>query len=176
MRTYCQEKLQPRILKGYREETFDRDIMYELGELGALGPTIEGYGCIGASNVAYGLLTRECERVDSAYRSGMSVQSSLVMYPISLYGSEEQKHKYLPKLATGELIGCFGLTEPNAGSDPSGMITNAEDKGDHYLLNGSKTWISNSPIADVFIVWAKLDGKIRGFILERGMEGLTTPT
>jgi len=185
MRTYCQEKLQPRILKGYREETFDRDIMYELGELGALGPTIEGYGCIGASNVAYGLLTRECERVDSAYRSGMSVQSSLVMYPISLYGSEEQKQKYIPKLATGEFIGCFGLTEPDAGSNPSAMATRAtwDSATSTWSLSGSKMWITNSPLADVFVIWAKAVGHpdhgdkrpVCGFILEKGMKGLTAP-
>jgi len=144
--------------------------------LGLLGPTIKGYGCSGVSSVAYGLIAREIERVDSGYRSAMSVQSSLVMYPIYAYGTEEQKRKYLPKLATGEMMGCFGLTEPDHGSNPAGMITNIKDKGDHYLLNGAKMWISNAPFADIAVVWAKDDnGDIRGLVVERGMEGFTTP-
>ncbi|KAH6562437.1 hypothetical protein BASA50_000288 [Batrachochytrium salamandrivorans] len=176
-RQYCQSKLLPRVIDAYRNEHFDRQIMSEMGELGLLGATIEGYGCSGVSSVAYGLIAREVERVDSGYRSAMSVQSSLVMYPIYAYGTEEQRAKYLPNLATGTTVGAFGLTEPNHGSDPSGMETRAVKHGDTYVLNGSKTWISNSPIADVFIVWAKTeDGEIRGFILDRGMKGLETPT
>lgn len=177
-RDYCQEKLMPRILMANRHETFDKDIMKEMGSLGVLGCTIQGYGCAGVSSVAYGLIAREVERVDSSYRSAMSVQSSLVMHPINAYGTEEQKQKYLPKLARGELIGCFGLTEPNHGSDPGGMETRAKHNParNSYLLNGSKCWITNSPIADVFVVWAKCeDGKIRGFILEKGMKGLSAP-
>eukprot|EP00842_Homolaphlyctis_polyrhiza_P004083 jgi/Hompol1/4676/HPOL_000798-RA len=175
-RQYCQSKLQPRVLQAYRNEHFDRDILSEMGELGLLGPTIEGYGCPGVSSVAYGLITREVERVDSGYRSAMSVQSSLVMFPIYAYGTEAQRQKFLPRLAKGEIVGAFGLTEPNHGSDPAGMETKAVKRGDTYILNGSKTWISNSPIADVFVVWAKTeDGKIRGFLLERGMKGLSTP-
>ncbi|XP_071119607.1 glutaryl-CoA dehydrogenase, mitochondrial-like [Haliotis cracherodii] len=179
-RSYCQEKLMPRILLANRNEVFDPAIMRELGELGVLGPTIQGYGCAGLSSVGYGLLAREIERVDSSYRSAMSVQSSLVMWPIYAYGTEEQKQKYIPKLARGELIGSFGLTEPNHGSDPSSMETNAKYNSSKkaFILNGSKSWITNSPIADVFVVWAKSDvdnNKIRGFILERGMKGLTTP-
>ncbi|KAL2914375.1 hypothetical protein HK105_206147 [Polyrhizophydium stewartii] len=175
-RQYCQTKLFPRVLKAYRDERFDREIMTEMGELGLLGATIEGYDCPGVSSVAYGLIAREVERVDSGYRSAMSVQSSLVMYPIYAYGTEEQRVKYLPDLAKGRKVGAFGLTEPNHGSDPAGMETRAVKKGDVYILNGSKTWISNSPIADVFIVWAKTeDGEIRGFILERGMAGISTP-
>lgn len=175
---YCQEKLLPRITLANRHETFDPDIMKEMGDMGVLGPTISGYGCPGVSSVAYGLIAREVERVDSAYRSAMSVQSSLVMYPIWDFGTEEQRLKYLPKLAKGELIGCFGLTEPNHGSDPAGMETRAKyvpsDKV--YILNGSKTWITNSPIADIAVVWAKCeDGHIRGFILEKGMKGLSCP-
>lgn len=174
---YCQDKLMPRILMGNRNEEFDKDIFKEMGQMGMLGSTIQGYDCPGVSSAAYGLIAREVERVDSAYRSALSVQSSLVMGPINEHGTEAQKQKYLPALAAGERVGCFGLTEPNAGSDPAGMETRAVDKGTHYLLNGSKTWITNSPIADVFIVWAKDDaGKIRGYILERGMEGLSTPT
>jgi len=153
---FCQEKLLPRVIKATRNEHFDKDIMKEMGSMGMLGPTINGYGCSGVSSVSYGLITREIERVDSGYRSAMSVQSSLVMHPIYTYGTEEQKNKYLPKLATGELIGCFGLTEPNHGSDPSSMESVARLEGDHYVLNGTKTWISNAPIADVFVVWAKL--------------------
>ncbi len=178
-RDYAQEKLQPRVLSAYREERFDREIMNEMGELGLLGATIPSeYGGAGASYKAYGLIAREIERVDSGYRSAMSVQSSLVMYPIYAYGSEAQRKKYLPKLASGEWVGCFGLTEPDHGSDPGGMKTRAVAAPGGYLLKGSKMWISNSPVADVFVVWAKSqahDGKIRGFVLERGLEGLSTP-
>jgi glutaryl-CoA dehydrogenase len=173
---YCQEKLMPRVLTANREERFDREIMNELGELGLLGCTIEEkYGCAGVNNVVYGLVAREVERVDSGYRSAMSVQSSLVMHPIHAYGSEQQKMKYLPKLATGEWVGCFGLTEPNSGSDPASMSTKAVKVDGGYTLTGAKMWITNSPIADVFVVWAKLDGVIRGFILEKGMKGLSAP-
>lgn len=178
-RAYCQDKLQPRVLSGYREEFFDRDIMLEMGELGLLGPTIpEQYGGPGVNHVAYGLIAREVERVDSGYRSAMSVQSSLVMHPIYAYGSEEQKKTWLPNLATGELVGCFGLTEPDAGSDPGSMRTRARKVDGGYLLSGQKMWITNSPIADVAIVWAKSDaheGKIKGFIVERGTKGFSTP-
>lgn len=174
-RDYAQDKLMPRVLEAYRNEHFDTEIMKEFGELGLLGPTIpEEYGGAGVSNVCYGLIAREVERVDSGYRSALSVQSSLVMHPINAYGSEEQKRKYLPKLATGELIGCFGLTEPDFGSDPGGMKTRAEKIDGGYKLSGSKMWISNAPVADVFIIWAKLDDKIRGFILEKGIKGLST--
>jgi glutaryl-CoA dehydrogenase len=173
---YCQDKLQPRVLLANRHEKFDREIMNELGELGFLGSTIDGYGCAGVNYVSYGLVAREVERVDSGYRSAMSVQSSLVMHPINEYGTEEQRQKYLPKLATGEWIGCFGLTEPNHGSDPGSMITRARKIEGGYSLSGAKMWITNSPIADVFIVWAKDDeGEIRGFILEKGMKGLSAP-
>ena len=173
---YCQEKLMPRILLANRHEKFDVEIMREFGALGLLGATIEEkYGCAGINYVSYGLIAREVERVDSGYRSAMSVQSSLVMHPIHAYGSEEQKMKYLPKLATGEYIGCFGLTEPNSGSDPASMATKAVAVDGGYQLNGSKMWITNSPIADVFIVWAKLAGVIKGFILEKGMPGLSAP-
>ena len=173
---YCQEKLMPRILLANRHEKFDVEIMREFGALGLLGATIEEkYGCAGINYVSYGLIAREVERVDSGYRSAMSVQSSLVMHPIHAYGSEAQKMKYLPKLATGEYIGCFGLTEPNSGSDPASMATKAVAVDGGYQLNGSKMWITNSPIADVFIVWAKLDGVIKGFILEKGMPGLSAP-
>ncbi|PHV12284.1 acyl-CoA dehydrogenase [Chitinimonas sp. BJB300] len=175
-RDYCQGRLMPRVLEANRHERFDREIMSELGELGLLGSTIEGYGCAGASYVSYGLVAREVERVDSGYRSAMSVQSSLVMYPIYAYGSEAQKQKYLPKLATGEWVGCFGLTEPNHGSDPGSMITRARSVNGGYSLSGAKMWITNSPIADVFVVWAKTDdGEIRGFVLEKGMKGLSAP-
>ncbi|MGB8929818.1 MAG: acyl-CoA dehydrogenase [Anaeromyxobacteraceae bacterium] len=175
-RDYCREKLMPRALTANREERFDREIMNELGALGMLGPTIDGYGCAGANYVSYGLIAREIERVDSGYRSAASVQSSLVMFPIHEFGSEEQRQKYLPRLATGELVGCFGLTEPDAGSDPASMKTRAKKVPGGWVLNGSKTWITNSPIADVFVVWAKgEDGKVRGFILEKGMKGLTAP-
>jgi glutaryl-CoA dehydrogenase len=175
---YAQDRLAPRIQSAYRNETIDLDIFKEMGSLGLLGPTIEGYGCAGVSYVSYGLTARAVEMVDSGYRSMMSVQSSLVMYPIYAFGSEQQKEKYLPKLATGEAIGCFGLTEPDHGSDPSGMLTNAKKVAGGYLLNGAKMWISNSPFADVLIVWAKLrdeNNAIRGFILDKGLAGLTTP-
>ncbi|MBS0603149.1 MAG: acyl-CoA dehydrogenase [Proteobacteria bacterium] len=173
---YCQGRLLPRIREAHRHETFDRSIMTEMGELGLLGCTIEGYGCAGLSYVAYGLIAREIERVDSGYRSAASVQSSLVMHPIHAYGSEAQRRKYLPKLATGEWLGCFGLTEPDHGSDPGGMKTRARKVDGGWLLNGAKMWITNSPIADVFVVWAKDDsGKIRGFVLEKGMKGLSAP-
>jgi glutaryl-CoA dehydrogenase len=182
--TYCQERLQTRVLMAARHETFDRSIMSEMGELGLLGTTIEGYGCAGLNSVCYGLVAREVERVDSGYRSAMSVQSSLVMHPIHAYGSEAQREKFLPKLARGEWVGCFGLTEPNHGSDPASMLSRAKPVDGGFLLKGSKMWITNSPIADVFVVWAKLedpDGKvggqesIRGFILEKGMKGLSAP-
>ena len=173
---YCQDRLQPRILEANRHETVDRDIFYEMGELGMLGSTIQGYGCAGLNYVCYGLIAREVERVDSGYRSMMSVQSSLVMHPINAYGSDQQKKKYLPHLASGDWVGCFGLTEPDHGSDPGSMRTRAHRVDSGYRLVGSKMWITNSPIADVFIVWAKDDeGAIRGFILDRGMEGLSTP-
>ena len=178
-RAYAQENLAPRVIAAYREEKTDPAIFAEMGEMGLLGVTIpEEYGGLGASYVSYGLVAREVERVDSGYRSMMSVQSSLVMYPIYAYGSEEQRQKYLPKLASGEWIGCFGLTEPDAGSDPGGMKTTAKKTANGYVLNGSKMWISNSPIADVFVVWAKSEahgGKIRGFVLEKGMKGLSAP-
>ena len=178
-RAYAQEKLLPRVIEAYLDEKTDRSIFNEMGELGLLGVTLpEDYGCAGASYVAYGLVAREVERVDSGYRSMMSVQSSLVMYPIYAYGSEDQRKKYLPKLASGEWVGCFGLTEPDAGSDPAGMKTRAEKVADGYRLTGSKMWISNSPIADVFVVWAKSadhNNEIRGFILEKGMKGLSAP-
>ena len=173
---YAQDKLMPRVLMANRNEHFDREIMNELGELGLLGATLpEKYACSNINYVSYGLVAREIERVDSGYRSAMSVQSSLVMHPIYAYGSEEQRLKYLPKLAKGEWIGCFGLTEPDVGSDPGGMKTRAERIDGGYRLNGAKMWITNSPIADVFIVWGKLEGKIRGFILEKGMKGLSAP-
>jgi glutaryl-CoA dehydrogenase len=187
-RAYCQERLQTRVLMAARHETFDRRIMSEMGELGLLGATIEGYGCAGLNQVCYGLVAREVERVDSGYRSAMSVQSSLVMHPIHAYGSEAQRQKYLPRLATGEWVGCFGLTEPNHGSDPAGMLSRARpvtrDGVAGYMLSGSKMWITNSPIADVFVVWAKKEDEagrvggqesIHGFILERGMPGLSAP-
>ena len=175
-RDYCQDQLMSRVLDANRNEVFDPEIMRELGELGLLGATLpEEYGCANVNHVCYGLVAREVERVDSGYRSAMSVQSSLVMHPIYAYGSEEQRQKYLPKLATGEWIGCFGLTEPDAGSDPAGMKTRAEKVDGGYRLKGAKMWITNSPIADVFIVWAKLDGEIRGFILEKGLQGLSAP-
>jgi len=178
-RQFAQEKLQPRVIKAYAEEAVEPEIFGEMGEMGLLGTTIpEEYGGLGGGYVGYGLVAREIERVDSGYRSMMSVQSSLVMYPIYAYGSEEQRQKYLPKLASGEFIGCFGLTEPDAGSDPAGMKTTAKKTEGGYVLNGSKTWISNSPIADVFVVWAKSDahdGKIRGFVLDKGAKGLSAP-
>lgn len=173
---YAQSQLLPRVLKAYADEQTDPAIFREMGERGLLGATLpEPYGGAGASYVAYGLIAREVERVDSGYRSMMSVQSSLVMYPIYAYGSEAQRQKYLPKLASGEWIGCFGLTEPDAGSDPASMRTTARKAADGYVLNGTKMWISNSPIADVFVVWAKLDGIIRGFVLDKGMSGLSAP-
>jgi glutaryl-CoA dehydrogenase len=175
--TYCQQRLAPRVLEAFRHETTDPAIFREMGELGLLGPTIpEAYGGAGLNYVCYGLVAREVERVDSGYRSMMSVQSSLVMVPINEFGTEAQKQKYLPKLATGETIGCFGLTEPNHGSDPGSMVTKAKAVAGGYALSGSKMWISNSPIADVFVVWAKDDaGQIRGFILDKGMKGLSAP-
>jgi glutaryl-CoA dehydrogenase len=175
-REYCQDRLMPRVQMANRNEVFDREIMNEFGELGLLGATIpEKYGCAGANYVSYGLVAREVERVDSGYRSAMSVQSSLVMHPIYAYGSEAQREKYLPQLASGELIGCFGLTEPDAGSDPASMKTTATIVDGGFRLKGAKMWITNSPIADLAIVWAKLEGVIRGFILEREMEGFSTP-
>jgi glutaryl-CoA dehydrogenase len=175
-RAYCQEKLMPRILEANRHERFDREIFNELGALGFLGSTIDGYGCAGVNYVCYGLVAREVERVDSGYRSMMSVQSSLVMHPIHTYGTEAQRQKYLPRLATGEIIGCFGLTEPDHGSDPGGMKSRARKVEGGFVLKGAKMWITNSPAADVFVVWAKDDGgDIRGFILERSMKGLSTP-
>ena len=176
---YCRDKLMPRIIEANRNEIFHREIMNEMGELGLLGSTIpEEFGGVGANYTSYGLVAREVERVDSGYRSAMSVQSSLVMHPIFAYGNNEQRNKYLPKLATGELVGCFGLTEPDHGSDPGGMLTRAKQVDGGYLISGAKNWITNSPIADVFIIWAKSDAhdnKIKGFILERGMKGLVSP-
>ena len=173
---YAQERLMPRALEANRRERFDREIMTEMGALGLLGATLPPkYGCAGASYVVYGLMAREVERVDSGYRSAMSVQSSLVMHPIHAYGTEAQRERYLPKLASGEWVGCFGLTEPDHGSDPGGMTSRAVRDGDEYVLNGAKTWITNAPIADVALVWAKLDGDIRGFLVERPTPGLSTP-
>jgi len=175
-RAYCQEKLFPRIVMANRHERFDREVMTEMGELGLLGATIHGYGCAGASYVAYGLIAREVERVDSGYRSALSVQSSLTMYPIWLFGSEAQKTSYLPRLRTAEWLACFGLTEPDAGSDPGSMRTRARKVDGGFVLNGSKTWISNAPVADLFLVWAKDDdGDIRGFLIEKGAKGLSAP-
>jgi glutaryl-CoA dehydrogenase len=175
-RAYCQDKLQPRVRDAYRHETFDRAIMREMGELGLLGATLPAeYGGAEANHIVYGLIAREVERVDSGYRSAMSVQSSLVMYPIYAYGSDDQRRKYLPGLASGELVGCFGLTEPGAGSDPGGMITRALAVDGGYKLMGAKTWITNSPIADLAVVWAKLDGRVRGFIVEAGTPGYSAP-
>jgi glutaryl-CoA dehydrogenase len=175
-RDYCQGRLMPRIIEANRHEIFDREIFREMGALGLLGPTIEGYGCAGVNHVCYGLIAREVERVDSAYRSAMSVQSSLVMHPIHAFGTDVLREKYLPGLASGELVGCFGLTEPDHGSDPGGMLTRARSVAGGYRLSGTKSWITNAPIADVAVVWAKTDdGVIRGFVLERGMEGLTFP-
>ena len=176
-RQYAQEKLLPRVLEANRQERFDREIMTEMGALGMLGATLPAcYGGAEANYVCYGLMAREVERVDSGYRSAMSVQSSLVMHPIHAYGSEEQRVKFLPKLASGQWVGCFGLTEPDHGSDPGGMVTRAERVGDGYLLRGVKTWITNAPIADVAVVWAKLDGRVRGFLVERGTAGFATPS
>jgi len=175
-RQYAQERLQPKVREAFQNETSDPGIFREMGEMGLLGLTIEGYGCAGMDYISYGLVAREVERVDSGYRSMMSVQSSLVMYPIYAFGDEAQREKYLPKLATGEFIGCFGLTEPDHGSDPGGMVTRARSVDGGYIMNGAKMWISNSPFADVFVVWAKTDdGEIRGFILEKGMAGLSAP-
>ena len=174
-RDYAQEKLLPRVREAFREERFDREIMNEMGKLGFLGATIHGHGCAGVNYVCYGLVAREVERVDSGYRSVLSVQSSLVMGPINDFGTEEQKQKYLPKLATGEMIGCFGLTEPDHGSDAGGLKSRAKKVDGGYVLTGNKMWISNAPFADIMVVWAKLDDVIRGFILERGMKGLSTP-
>jgi len=176
-RAFAQDRLMPRVLKAYNEEKFDQEIMREYGQQGFLGCTIDEYGLPGVSSVAYGLINREVERVDSGYRSALSVQSSLVMYPIYTYANKAVKDALIPKLATGELIGCFGLTEPNHGSDPGSMETKAVDKGDHFVLNGSKTWITNSPIADVFVIWAKetKSGEIKGFVLTRDMKGISTP-
>ena len=176
-REYAQDRLMPRVLEANRRERFDREIMNEMGELGMLGATLPAkYGCAEVSYVSYGLMAREVERVDSGYRSAMSVQSSLVMYPIFAYGSERHRDEYLPKLATGEMVGCFGLTEPDHGSDPGGMTTRAEETKDGYLLNGTKAWITNAPIADVAVVWAKLHGEIKGFLVDRGTPGLSTPS
>ena len=176
-RGYAQEKLFPRVLTAYREERFDREVVTEMGELGLLGATLpEEYGGSGLGDVAYGLIAREVERVDSGYRSMMSVQSSLVMFPIFAYGTEAQRRKYLPKLSKGEILGCFGLTEPDHGSDPGSMVTRAEKVAGGFRLTGSKMWISNAPVADIMVVWAKLDGKIRGFLIERGTKGVSTPT
>ena len=175
-RDYCQDKLMPRILEANRNEVFDKEIYQEMGQMGFLGAPIDGYGCAGVNYVSYGLIAREIERVDSSYRSAYSVQTSLAMHAIHKFGSEEQKNHYLPEMAKGNLIGCFGLTEPDAGSDPGSMKTNAKKTGDGYLLNGSKTWITNSPIADVLIIWAKDEqGILRGFIVDRDSKGLTTP-
>ena len=175
-RNYAQDKLLPRVQKAFREEVFDREIMNEFGSLGMLGATLtEKYGCANSKYVSYGIMAREVERVDSGYRSAMSVQSSLVMHPIHAYGDEAQREKFLPKLATGEWVGCFGLTEPDHGSDPSSMITNAKRVDDGFLINGAKMWITNSPISDLAVVWAKLDNEIRGFIVERDFEGFSTP-
>ena len=182
-RSYCQEKLMPRILEANRHETFDRDILYEMGDQGLLGSTLpEDFGCAGLNSVCYGLIAREIERVDSSYRSTMSVQSSLVMYPIYTYGTEAQRQKFLPALATGQIVGCFGLTEPNHGSDPGSMETRATKTSDGWILHGNKMWITHSPVADLFVVWAKAygesdgeDGEIRGFLLEKDTEGLSAP-
>ena len=176
-RDFAEARLMPRVVEANRHERFDREIMNEMGAAGFLGATLpEAYGCAGTSYTAYGLVAREIERVDSGYRSAMSVQSSLVMYPIYAYGTEPLRERFLPGLASGELVGCFGLTEPDHGSDPAGMVTRAVSDGNDYVLNGAKMWITNSPIADVAVVWAKLDGVIRGFLVERGMEGFSTPT
>ncbi|KAF8483773.1 acyl-CoA dehydrogenase domain-containing protein [Russula ochroleuca] len=176
-RDFCREYLSPRVLDAHRTEDFDKSIIPAMGAIGLLGPTIQGYGCAGVNNVAYGLIAREIESIDSGYRSTASVQSSLVMHPINTFGTDAQKQKYLPALAKGELIGCFGLTEPDHGSDPAGMDTTAEETVGGFILRGSKTWITNAPVADIFIIWArcKWDDKVRGFILEKGMQGLTAP-
>ena len=174
-RAYCQEKLMPRVLEANRHERFDREVINEMGALGLLGSTISGYGCAGVNHVCYGLVAREMERVDSGYRSALSVQSSLVMHPIHEFGTESQRRKYLPRLASGEWLGCFGLTEPDHGSDPGGMVTRAKNADGGFVLNGAKSWISNAPHAEVFLVWAKDEsGEIRGYLLEKGMKGLST--
>ena len=174
-RAYCQEKLMPRVLEANRHERFDREVINEMGALGLLGSTISGYGCAGVNHVCYGLVAHEMERVDSGYRSALSVQSSLVMHPIHEFGTESQRRKYLPKLASGEWLGCFGLTEPDHGSDPGGMVTRAKNADGGFVLNGAKSWISNAPHAEVFLVWAKDEsGEIRGYLLEKGMKGLST--
>ncbi len=175
IRRWVGERCMPRIVDCFEEDRFPMELVPEMGELGFFGATLEGYGCAGLSNVAYGLLNRELERCDSGLRSFVSVQSGLVMFPIFSYGSEQQKERWLPRLATGQAVGCFGLTEPDFGSDPGGMLTRAEDRGDHYLLNGAKMWITNGSIADVAVVWAKLDGVVRGFLVEKGMEGFSAP-
>lgn len=177
-REFCQESLLPRVLHAQRTEEFDKSILPDMGALGLLGATIQGYGCAGVSSVAYGLISREIERVDSGYRSTASVQSSLVMHPINEYGTDAQKEKYLPRLAKGELVGCFGLTEPDHGSDPAGMETTAEETDGGFILNGAKTWITNAPIADLFVIWArcKWDDKVRGFLVEKGTKGLSAPS
>tara|TARA_B100000524_G_scaffold345156_1_gene243384 strand:- start:917 stop:2074 length:1158 start_codon:yes stop_codon:yes gene_type:complete len=177
-KAFANQYLKPRIINDYKNEIVDKNIFKEMGQMGILGPTIKGYNCLGDSYLTYGLIAKEIEAIDSGYRSMFSVQSSLVMNPINKYGSEEQKNKYLPELASGNMIGCFGLTEPDHGSNPAGMITNAQKDGNHYILNGSKTWISNSPIADLFLVWAKDksdDNKIKGFLIEKNTSGLTAP-
>ena len=175
-RGFCESTLQPVVQDWWRNEKFDRDLVFGgLGDAGLMGPTINGYGCAGTSSVAAGLISREIEKVDSSFRSAWSVQSSLVMHPIYAYGNEEQRERFLPNLASGKHVGCFGLTEPNSGSDPGSMTTRATADGENFVLNGTKMWITSAPIADVMVVWAKLDGKIRGFVLERGMAGLTTP-
>ena len=174
-RAYCQEKLMPRVLEANRQERFDREILHEMGKLGFLGSTLSGYGCAGVNHVCYGLVARELERVDSGYRSALSVQSSLVMHPIHEFGSEAQRRKYLPRLATGDWLGCFGLTEPDHGSDPGGMVTRAKKVDGGFVLSGTKMWISNAPHADIFLIWAKDEsGEIRGYLLEKGMKGLST--
>ena len=175
VKNFCRTELKPRVISDYRNEVIDRNIFKKFGEMGIFGPTINGYGCLGESYKTYGLIAKEIEYIDSGYRSMFSVQSSLVMNPIFNYGNEKIKEKYLSRLGSGDYIGCFGLTEPDHGSDPSSMKSKAILDGNNYILNGNKTWISNSPIADVFVIWAKLDGKVRGFVLDRGMEGITTP-
>jgi glutaryl-CoA dehydrogenase len=175
VKSFCQSELKPRVINDYKNEIVDRSIFKKLGEMGIFGPTIKGYGCLGESYKTYGLIAKEIEYIDSGYRSMFSVQSSLVMGPIYNYGNDKIKEKYLPKLNSGKYIGCFGLTEPDYGSDASAMTTNAISEGNNFILNGNKTWISNSPIADVFVVWAKHDGKVKGFVLDRGMDGISTP-
>lgn len=175
VKSFCKAELKPRIIKDYKDEVVDKNIFKKFGEMGIFAPTIKGYGCLGESYKTYGLIAKEIEAIDSGYRSMFSVQSSLVMGPIYEYGNKTMKEKYLPKLSTGEYVGCFGLTEPDFGSDPSSMRTKAIKCNDHYILNGNKTWISNSPIADVFVVWAKQNDRVKGFILDRSMEGITTP-